>query len=378
MRWLAVAVVAAMACGPKAAEPLEPPNPPGNSAKPRKQTKQSTYIVDVPRPEIDMSPYLPDFHDDLRWPLGGMAHPKLEPAFPIAISLASPGVGWMDLCSMGAQNRHLGRDQELQSYLRGWCRVLKSDVDGACKHLVPLLGSVTRGLATAVRTDLANILVDVRGIDKVEHWLNTHNIRDVATLDLLAASFVELGDVDAAQVINQRALDSDYPAPAATKCHRLVRSIVLAKHNDLAAQKQLESLALAKVPNEVCVELHEAVVCAQKSWCWGYHKRHHIAVEANRLLGIYAQWPHGGVSYHRWYEIGSSAIDTARLHGGGELVVTAFEAALRANEYVCDEEWHETIRRLSWYVKRSPAAAALEPRVSKLVDQCRPRAVTAR
>src|SRR5262249_50930548 len=147
----------------------------------------------VPRPEIDIAQFLPDFHEELRWPLTQLMHPKLEPTYAIATALAAPGMGWLDLCAIGAQNRHASGNNDQQAYLRGWCSVAKDDVDHACQYLAPLLGSVTRGMSAAVRSDLANILVAQGDADNAEHFINKHDLRDIAMLDQLAASFVEIG-----------------------------------------------------------------------------------------------------------------------------------------------------------------------------------------
>jgi hypothetical protein len=80
--------------------------------------------VSAPRPEIDLSWLLADFHDELRWPLTGMSHPALEPRFPIAQQLAMPGIGWQDLCARGVQHRTSATQKELLAYLRGWCAAL--------------------------------------------------------------------------------------------------------------------------------------------------------------------------------------------------------------------------------------------------------------
>src|SRR6185503_18531607 len=156
VRWLGVMLVAA--CGAKAPLAILK-NEPAPIESTITREKWKVRFAEAPRPTIDVDQYLPDFHDELRWPLSGMNHPSLEPRFPVANELAI-GVDWQTLCARGVQNRTSPTQKELLSYLRGWCEVQRRDVDGACAHLTPLIGAMTFGMPAAVRQDLANILVD--------------------------------------------------------------------------------------------------------------------------------------------------------------------------------------------------------------------------
>ena len=373
-----VLVVVLIACGgAPPAGPVVRNEPDAVIARTRMPTH---FNVAISRPDIDIQPYVPDLHEDLRWPLSGMEHPKLEPSFPIAIALAAPGVGWLDLCAMGAQNRHVSREQELVSYLRGWCSVIKGDVDRACQELTPLFGSVTRGLSSAVRTDLANILVDLRDLEKTEHWLNKHRIRDIATLDLLAANFVEIGMLDAAHQINQRVL-YDFSASVATRCHRLVRGIVMADGADQSARDELERIVTkSKAPDATCTELFNEVRCAYGHDCAEYHTAHNINLNAWALLAVYDRWPLQPAPFSTWLSLGRKAAIATKVDGAAELVVTAYEAALRAKPDLCDDLDIRAELRVDMKAIRdsAPHAAALEPRVANLLQLCGPAPQTAR
>jgi hypothetical protein len=325
-----------------------------------------------PRPDIDVSFLLPDFHDELRWPLSGMNHPTLEPRFPIAQELAV-GVDWQQLCARGVQNRVSATQKELLGYLQGWCEVQKRNVDGACTHLKPLLGSMKSGMRTAVRQDLANILVDQGSSEKAEHWLSKHDIRDVATLDLLAASYVELGLDGDAFAINRRAIDSDDYATAATKCKRLVKRIVLGyDHEPELAAGQLKSMVVnTKAPDKTCQRLWNKVACwRDHSKCTGFHDDENIPASTRLLLDAYDAWPSGPTTSMQWW----SYTDMARLalpnRGAADLVVSAMEATLRAAYGTCFKGIGASFHHAINDVRAAPDGGRLEARLQAIEKVC--------
>src|SRR5262249_42815181 len=123
------------------------------------------------RPDVDIASLLPDPTEHGRWPLAIDVHPELEPRFNIAAALAQPGIGWLELCQRGAQNRHLSHDQDLTAYLAAWCSVAKHDVGDALFRLGQLRASTIKGLADAIRYDVADIVVDHGSADAVENEL---------------------------------------------------------------------------------------------------------------------------------------------------------------------------------------------------------------
>src|SRR5262249_17428727 len=161
-------------------------------------------------------------------------------------------------------------------------------VDGACKELVPLLKSGTAGLSAAVRSDLANILVDHGDASDAQHWLTEYTIRDSGLLDLLAATYVDLDrDADGYQM-NRVALDFDYHASAATLCHRQARRYLLGDREDQeAARTALTHLGTGKVPDPTCVALRNAIFCGEEHDCVGYLKAQGVDIRAQKLLIAY-------------------------------------------------------------------------------------------
>lgn len=307
--WVLVAIVA---CAPARPEKLEAPQPVWHrSVKGFAPSPQPTVQL-APPPAIDLSPFMPDFHDELRWPLTPMNHPVMEPKFPIAQEFAQPGVGWMELCSSGVTNR-FGGDKELLSYLRGWCKAVEGDTDAACTNLAPLMHSTKPRLEAAVRNDLANILAQNHA-DKAEHFIQAHQLRDVGMLDLLAANFVEVGTTDDALTINRSAIDSDdYPA-AATKCMRWTRQIVLLGDKLSPLMKQIEAYAtVPNSPDPTCVTEYNRLRCWAGD-CAGLMRANGASPFDEELIEIVELWATTRSSKEWWTIAGKAAIFLSMKH----------------------------------------------------------------
>ena len=186
-----VALVLVLGCGAKQSAPdvvIAHAKAPSNSRP------HHVYELGAQRPELDLSPLFADPTEHARWPLSLGSHPVLGPHFDIAAALAEPGVGWLDLCGRGIQNRHTSGNQELLEYLRAWCSVTTHDTAKALYQLGQLAHTIRRsgGLTSAIRTDVANILVDNGSADDAEKLLRRSLIEDLAVVDLLAASYFEV------------------------------------------------------------------------------------------------------------------------------------------------------------------------------------------
>lgn len=323
-------LVLVAACGAKAPPAVDNADTTPEVSEPA--PTESFLATDAPRPDIDIAHLRPEFHHELRWPLSAMNHPSLEPRFAVAEQLAAPGITWEELCARGVHRRVVASQREMQMYLHAWCDVQKRDIESACAHLAPLLGSTTLGLTAAVRQDLANILVATGDADKAEHYLSKHHIRDIDTLDLLAASYVEVGSPGDAFEINQRAIDSDDHATDATKCRRLVRRIVLGPRDaPLLAFETMQALVMnAKLPDPACERLHAKVKChVDHRQCRRFYLDEHIGFSGELLVDVYYEWPATGARHARWLEYIKRARQAIPEPGATELVVSALEAAVR-------------------------------------------------
>lgn len=276
---------------------------------------------------------MPDFHDELRWPLAALDHPRLEPRFAIAQALAQPGVSLSTLCSLGAQRRH-GIDLDLQAYLRGWCSALAGDVQAACAALAPLVGSATPRIADAVKIDLANILAEHGRADDAERWLNRYHIASSALYDRLAANYVEVGTTDDAVAMNRLAIDSDANPSLADRCIRLAREIVLGGSRDSLALADLRELArrgraLTLRGDDTCVKLDAKLRCWARDDCNDFLIPLHTSRDALRTLqAARERWPNV-VTAAQWQEIAEQALFASSTDGALALAIAAFENQMR-------------------------------------------------
>lgn len=305
--------------------------------EPAAQWKQSESFprIAVPRPELDVEQLVPDLHEALRWPLTAMSHPELSPRFEIANVFAQPGIGWLDLCERGVQNRMTaGRNLDELDYLRGWCSAIKGDADTACGKLVPLTHSAVFGMPDAVRIDVANILANTGGVDTADHLIAKHRIDDIEILDTLAATYVELGMERDAFEVNRRALDSIGHTTTPVQCRRLVKDLVLGGEGGwTAGLRQLDDIVTnSKVPDPTCVALTREVKCwiGPAENCDEYFRAVSIDPRNTYLLAAYRAWPRGDGSAHDWGRVTSEAVKAHDLPGAKELAWLSLEAAIKA------------------------------------------------
>jgi len=300
----ALLVVAVAACASRPAEPLAHVGTQTTPAKPHYRN-----VASAPRPDVDVSAYLPDLHEELRWPLTVQTHPMLEPHFPIARELAQPGVGWEQLCTPAVLGRHVAgaNASDVMEYLRGWCVAVNGDADGALDHFARVRGSVVSGLAAALVYDVPFVLCE-QTADVAERLLDKHTWNDVALLDVLAATYVEIGRDDDARVINQRAIAFARGRTSdAAFCHRGARAVLLGGRLDvLEAEK-------AKSKDGTCVELIDALACLVKRDCLAYWNEQGHDTREIALWQLYVDWPTTTVSSRRWMDFVELAEDARPL-----------------------------------------------------------------
>jgi hypothetical protein len=300
-----------------------------------------SHKIALERPEALFASLFADPTPMLRWPLSVSTHPELEPSFAIAAALAEPGLGWIDLCKMGAQNRTSAQLRELTAYLRGWCLAAEANRSGAISVLVPLMSAATPKLATAVRTDVISILA-AGSADDAERLMTTHRLITLDRLDDLAATFVELGKDGDAYVINRRALESDRGANRASSCRRLARSAMLAppEGGDTALSK-LASYVPVDDPDPICVELYAEVACwlaqtkrSPRESCAPYWSRNNLPANSWGMVAAARHWPSGPAAPKEWFFIARSASESLEVPGADEVATRALEAMLRGAECV--------------------------------------------
>jgi len=364
VRGLVGVVVVLAACGGS-----QPRTTVTNTAADPKDPWAPVVALDRPvaaqRPEISVEQLVPDFHEELRWPLSAMAHPELEPQFEIASVFAMPGIGWIELCERGVQNRvQSGRNRDELEYLRGWCSAIKGDADTACGKLKPLMTTTVLGMAKVVRHDIANIIASAGDIDAADKLMNKHRFDDVELLDILAATFIELGRESDAREMNRRAMDSVGHTTNAEHCRRLTKSIALG--GDTPSMTKLEDLATkSKTPDPVCVELFHEVQCvlgpAQN--CHAYFDAHGIDTRNTFLLHAFRSWPTGPVNYVQWTSLVYAASNAGGIEGAKELATVALDAAMISATEKCEPR---TMAAIGAYVRNWPT-----PPLEELMTDCR-------
>lgn len=374
-----VMVALLFACGAKPPERVATP-PPQNVAKPVvRAPAPATKVDDVAppvrgvRPKIDLAYLVPDPTGELRWPLTASNHPELEPQFEIARALAEPGVSWIDLCRLGAQNRNAGKDKRDHiAYLRGWCSVGKHDADAALAQLAPLAHSVVPGLAPAVRNDFANILVEHGTADDAARLLAKHKITDIVVLDVLAATYVELGKLDDAYTINELALARDNRRDQADRCQRLTRRIVL-QPPPPRLKPDLRTDTLFDVPmgaHPTCTRLDRALACwlSPAADCTPYFIEQNIdPAKAHLLIRAYNGWP--ATATGLWEPTWRHAVSALPLAGADHLAVAALTYDLQTT--LCNAYHQQKIVRVATEAIRADPAhdPALDPQLVALIDK---------
>ncbi len=305
-------LVVLVACGASRPEPL------GNAGTPVVLFEPPPQLARMPRPAIDLSSVIPDPTEEARWPLSVTAHPAFEPRFNIAGALAQPGIGWIDLCQMGAQNRTLSTGRDLQAYLKAWCAAANGNTADAVDQLAHLGVPIVSGMAPAIREDLANLLVQHGDADAAEKLLAKAKIEDIEIFDLLAASYFEVGRTADAHEINERAIDRQFGLSIAAQCHRFARRVILTSSSSRAYyMRELDALGdeLARTQKNLttepdCKELDAELSCwtSPATGCAVYLQSQHLDhVGYAHLLDVYYTWPTGEMSFGTWSDLARDA-----------------------------------------------------------------------
>lgn len=304
-----------------------PPESLGNAGPELPKPPERPTRVLVVRPVIDVQRYLPDPTEEARWPLPASQHPAFEPRYDIAGALAQPGIDWLKLCRMGAQNRHLSGNPDLGSYLRAWCAAADGRIPDAVAAL-GLMGTPSiSGMPAAIRSDIADLLVQHGDADHASHVLNTNKLDQLEELDLLAASYFETSHYEDAFAINQRALDSSQKTTGIDRCHRLARKIVLS-HKSAQAMwlLDLDKLALQHGADD-CTRLDDELKCAVRMECAFYLYTDPERDQKLALLEAYTTWPRYPATLFEWNKLGELARKAKPLEGWDVLANAADSAA---------------------------------------------------
>lgn len=334
--------------------PVERPTPPRPetqvTVKAPRKSRVTTREVSYPRFELDLGFLAPDTSDALRWPRSSSSHPQLEPGYAVAASLAQSGVTWVELCNLGAHKRRLaGAKQDATTYLAAWCHVLAHDVDGAIAALAPLQRSMIHGITRTIYIDIANILVSAVDAAQALRVLAKHKLSDPALFDVLAATYAELGKLDDARELNDRALESNAYATTETRCHRFARSVVL---GDPLALDKLRPLADG---NAECDSLYTPLHCTESPTshrCVPYYSKNGVSTRALRLLEVYQDWPTRPSRPSVWLALVRPSLMAIPFEDADMITMAAIETALRGS--ACGSDWVKDVQDAARDLQKTP------------------------
>ncbi len=297
-----------------------------------------------------------------RWPLTHNQHPALEPAYAIAAVFAQPGVSWLDLCRLGAQNRRGGGSADQLEYLRGWCSVASRDARAAVARLAPLMRSSVLGMPAAVRTDLTNIVVDSGSADEAQRLLTGARVDDLAIYDLVAASFAEVGRPADALVFADRALSANDRRRPADHCGRVARKVALIGPD--ARMMVIQTLApFERIAG--CASIFHELKCWHAQACDPYLLDHGVSPDLLELGALYKGWPAATATPEVWLATAQLALARTPVQGADEAVTSALEGALRSAN--CEGAVLAQIHNSARILKADRHDAALDPRLDLIL-----------
>jgi len=308
-------------CAARAPESL------GNAGAVRAKPPEPLTRILVKRPGIDILQYLPDPTEEARWPLPASQHPAFEPHYDIAGALAQRGIGWLELCRMGAQHRYLSGDRDLGNYLRAW----RFAADGHIPEAVAALGAMgtptISGMPAAIRSDIADLLVENGDADHAAHVLDANQLDRLEELDLLAASYFDTSHDADAFAINERALGASQQTTPGDRCHRLARKIVLA-HESTRPMWLLDlDQAAAGQGDTECARLDAELRCAIRLECGRFLIGDPDIARKLALIRAYRTWPALPATQIEWQELAGLARRAEPLEGSDVLASAAAHAA---------------------------------------------------
>jgi len=352
---VAIALIGSVGCGSSRPQIRSGDPDEGDDHANARGVPEIELVASAQRPTLEVMQLVPDSTERGRWPLGMATHPMLEPHFDVGGALAAPGVGWLELCGRGIQNRHLaGGNQDPVEYLRAWCSAQNHDAADAIARLASLRGTLVTGIREALWLDIANILADNGDANAATKLIDRNHLEhEVALLDIVAATYVEVGKRGDAVELGRLATEADHSG--VTDCHRVARQIVI---NDRIKQEQLLAdfrrsrfAPCATIEHELRCWLYASTLPAQ---CADYFADRNLDARYADVLWAYQQWPATNTAtWFLWWRIGASASRAVGIAGAESLALTALDASLRASG--CDTHDLIEVRKVLDAIRREPA-----------------------
>jgi hypothetical protein len=336
-----------------------------------------------PPPPLELAPTI-DFtlalDLDTSWPGRRLT---LSPHFPITSAFENGGDSWADLCD--ARGRAHSRDAtEVLAYLSSWCDLRTNQ--GAVEQLIPLVSAHARGLASAARDDLADILADDHVSTEALAWLDRHHILTLDVIDALATSYAASNqNEEARRVLEYERSHDPFPSPD-VDCRRLQHEAAV---GDATMREQIERDLLATPATDpTCARIAaplrcqresdarsgvascdvralERVVAADTDRCRPYLNVHPESKPGVALLALRQHWPAWSVGSCHWQSIAEVASKSMSVPGAERLALTALGNGVIDSE--CDARTCSAISKTARNIKRDRAhAAAQDARIAEL------------
>jgi len=318
-------------------------------------------------PAIDTAPLAPPRRAPGPWPLSEL--PSVQPHLDLAMA--------HDACTPEAQKRQ--KDDEIRAYLTAWCRIRAGEHDGI-DALAPLAKSKNVGLARSALLDIVNLIADHEPHQPAVTHLFRLGLASPHALDLLAATYLALGQRDDAFFAGTQAIELDTHASSADRCERelawssLDRLHVDPEHVVEARRKgscahRLLALDCALTKSRTNTAIGTRLIAMRECFV---ELPDDPELEAKlTILVAYRMFGRANQLKH-WLEVESMLEPTFSIAGAEELAVSALE---RAHANTCDRTLLQAIATAAKRVSAADRHEAVFDRrleiLAKPGQQCR-------
>lgn len=159
------------------------------------------------RPRLDAAALAPPRGAPGPWPLSEL--PSVQPHLDLAMA--------HDACTPAARQRQ--KDDEIRAYLAAWCRIRAGERQ-AVDALAPLAKSKNLPFARLALLDIINLIANAEPHQPAVAHLEHLGLASPHALDLLAATYLALGQRDDAFAVGNQAVHLDTHPTEADSCER--------------------------------------------------------------------------------------------------------------------------------------------------------------
>lgn len=274
------------------------------------------------RPTIDAAPLAPPRGAPGPWPLSEL--PSVQPHLDLAMA--------HDACTPEAQKRQ--KDDEVRVYLTAWCKIRAGQRD-AVDALAAIAKSSNLPLARLALLDVVNLVADYEAHERAVLHLERLGLASAHALDLLAATYLALGQRDDAFYVGHQAMRLDTHASLADSCERRLLwsplDQIYATDSDRveaqrvgACQRRLLALECARVKSQAATSLGTRLIAMRE--CYVDLPKDPALDDKLTVIAWYWTWRLYGEAKD-WLELERALEPVFRIRGAETLAVGALEAA---------------------------------------------------